>query len=245
MLTFESVSVIIPAVAEKEIRDVVMTVISTCSAEDLESFDIVIGEKSDADYVRFLEALQAEASPVPIRILRQPGRGLGDAVHFGIMNATGSHTVILGADMENDPADIAYMVSRAKERPDTVITASRRLKKGCFSDYPRLKRFLNDLFCLGLKILFRSRQTDITYAYQIAPTAVLQSLHFAPEASYNNLMLDIGLLPELTGSPFEEFPSVVGRRKSGKSNVSLKYYVRLIGGVLRLFFRNIKRRGAS
>ena len=99
MLTFESVSVIIPAVAEKEIRDVVMTVISNCNAEDLESFDIVIGEKSDADYVRFLEALQAEASPVPVRILRQPGRGLGDAVHFGIMNAAGSHTVILGADM--------------------------------------------------------------------------------------------------------------------------------------------------
>ena len=245
MLTFESVSVIIPAVAEKEVRDVVTSVIANCSAEDLEAFDIVIGEKSTEEYVRFLEALRAEVSPVQVRILRQPGRGLGDAVHFGIMSAEGSHTVILGADMENDPADIAYMISRAKERPDTVITASRRLKKGCFSDYPRLKRFLNDLFCLGLKILFRSKQTDITYAYQIAPTALLQSLHFAPEASYNNLMLDIGLLPELTGSPFEEFPSVVGRRKSGDSNVSAKYYFRLIGGVIRLFFRNRKRRGAS
>ena len=245
MSKFESVSLVIPAVAEREVRDVVEAVVSGCDTKDIKEFLIVIGDRSDAAYEDFLETLRRETAAAPVRILRQPGRGLGDAVHFGIMNAAGSHTVILGADMENDPADIAYMVSRAKERPDTVITASRRLKKGCFSDYPRLKRFLNDLFCLGLKILFRSKQTDITYAYQIAPTAVLQSLHFAPEASYNNLMLDIGLLPELTGSPFEEFPSVVGRRKSGKSNVSLKYYVRLIGGVIRLFFRNIKHRGAS
>lgn len=244
MSAFESVSLVIPAVAEREVRDVIGTVVSECAAEDLKEFIVVIGDRSDDEYVRFLETLRRGTAAAPVRILRQPGRGLGDAVYYGITQVTGSHLIILGADMENDPGDVKVMIEKAKEAPDTIITASRRLQKGSFSAYPRFKRILNDLFYLGLRVLFGSKQTDITYAYQILPTYMIRQVEFSPYKGYSNIMLDLGLIPELYGFPFAEFPSAVGRRGSGKSSSTAKYYFRLIGGVVRMFFkkRQLKKR---
>ena len=236
MGTFESVSLVIPAVAEREVRNVVEAIVSGCDAKDIKEFLIVIGDRSDAAYADFLETLRRETDAAPVRILRQPGKGLGDAVYYGVTQASGSHLIVLGADMENDPNDVAVMVSMAKERPDRIFTASRRLEKGAFDDYPKLKRLLNDLFCFGLRILFGSGQTDITYAYQIMPMPMVRQVEFSPRQGYNNIMLDLGLMPELYGFPYTEFPSKVGRRKSGRSSSSAKYYLRILEGVVRLFF---------
>jgi hypothetical protein len=237
---------VIPAVAEREVKTVVETAVAGCGAKDIKEFLIVIGERSDAAYVSFLETLRRETAAAPVRILRQPGRGLGDAVYYGISQASGSHMIVLGADTENDPADVAVMVALAKEQPERIFTAPRRLEKDAFSDYPKFKRFLNDLFCFGLRVLFGSKQTDITYAYQIMPADFVRQVEFSPRHGYNNIMLDLGLMPELYGFPYTEFPSKVGRRKSGKSSSSAKYYIRIIGGVLALFFgKRLRRKKTS
>ncbi len=85
---------------------------------------------------------------------------------------------MIGADRENDVYAVERMLSLAKQRPDTVITTSRTLDPEGLHEYPLLKRLLGVAFRLFTRVCFDSRQTDITYAYQITPKAAFDPSFF-------------------------------------------------------------------
>lgn len=141
--------------------------------------------------------------------------------------------------MENDPKDIAEMIAIAKRHPGAVVTASRRLRKGDFSEYPALKRACNILFQMALHVLLRTKQSDITYMFQCTPRELLYQYDFSD--SVDTFILALALLPEMYDIPFYEIPSKVSTRKHGKSHLSVRYFVGFLREVLRLIKKHGRR----
>ncbi|MCH5199214.1 MAG: glycosyltransferase [Oscillospiraceae bacterium] len=218
-----SASVVIPTIDEEQIRDVISVILSTCNSTDIKEIIIIYSKITPPDFIEYLLCLKDAFPKVKIIIEEQPNSGPGDAAFFGCSIAGGTHVVILGADMENDPGDICKMIELAKNSPDTIIKASRRLKKETFENYPKIKKIFNVAFQKLICAAFSSNQTDITYAYQLTPANYLKKFGFMPD--HGAFAIELALLPELYNIPYIEIPSRVGRRTSGKSHTNFKYYL--------------------
>ena len=210
-----------------------------CSHEDIAEIKLIHDDRSTEDYISFLCALQPEFPEMKIEVIRQEKPGIGAAVYEGFYSATGDYVTAIGADMENDPRDIAAMIAMAKLHPGAVITASRRLRRGDFAEYPAIKRFFNLAFQTVLRVLLRTKQSDITYMFQCTPKELLYQYDFSD--SVNTFILALALLPEMYDIPFYEIPSKVSTRKHGKSHLSIRYFVGFLKEVLRLIKKHGRR----
>ena len=216
-------SVVIPTIDELQIKDVIGSILNTNDAEDIAEIIVVYSKKTTPDFISYLDSLKSMFPKTLIRTEVQPGSGPGDAAFFGCERAVGTHAVILGADMENDPNDICKMAAIAKKDPDVIVKASRRLKKETFENYPKFKKIFNVAFQKLISAAFSSKQTDITYAYQLTPIKYIRENEFLPD--HRAFAIELALLPETKNLPYIEIPSCVGRRTSGKSHTDLKYYM--------------------
>lgn len=98
-----------------------------------------------------------------IKILYQPGEGKGDAMKYGIEQATGDIVVMLDADGQNNPEDIGEFITPLLNGYD--FAKGSRLAKGPPSDMPFHRWIGNHLIALTCNILFRTRFTDLCSGY--------------------------------------------------------------------------------
>lgn len=187
----------------------------------------------------YLNSLKAEFPEVLIRVICQTRPGVNAAVYEGFCSSQGDHVTVIGADMENDPRDIAKMIELAKIHPDAVITASRRLEKGDFEDYPFIKRCCNIAFQETVRLILHTKQSDITYLYQCTPKEWLYKYDFSD--NINTFILALALVPEMYDVPFYEIPSRVGKREHGTSHLKLSYYAGFVKAVLKMLKQQGRR----
>lgn len=231
---------IIPTIDEYEdIKTVVGLIDGTCRHEDIAEIKLIHDDRSTENYLSFLRSLRADYPEMKIEIVRQKRPGIGAAVYEGFYAATGDYVTAIGGDMENDPRDIAVMIDQAKRHPGAVITASRRLRRGDFADYPKVKHLCNVAFQTLLRLLIRTKQSDITYMFQCTPKSLLYQYDFSD--SVDTFILALALLPEMYDIPFYEIPSRVSTRKHGKSHLSIRYYIGFLKEVLRLIKKHGRR----
>lgn len=238
MSGFTGLSVIIPTIDEKEdIKEVIGIILDTCEKGDISDIGLIYSPRSDEEFVRYLESFREKYPDTVFNIACQPGKGVGDAVRYGISLSRGSHITMIGADMENDPHDIAVMARLSKQHPRHIITGSRNLIKGCFSEYPKGKILINRAFQLVLKILFKTKGSDVTYLFQSTPAHIIKEHSFlCPDA----FVLELALLQETERLPAIEFPSKVYRRKHGSSHLTFRYHVGFMKATFKIFLK--KRR---
>lgn len=215
------------------------SIYASCRHEDIAEIKLIHNDRSEKEYVAYLHTFKELFPEVDIQVIRQSSPGIGAAVYEGFCSASGDHVVAIGADMENDPCDIAKMAELAKLHPHAIITASRRLNKGDFSAYPFVKRCCNILFQQALHIMFGTKQSDITYLFQCTPKELLYQYDFSD--SVNTFILALALLPEIYDIPFYEFPSKVGRREHGESHLTLNYYFGFVKEVVCIIKKHGRR----
>lgn len=230
-------SVIIPTIDEYEdIKTVVGLIYESCVHEDLAEIMLVYNDRSTDNYIEYLHSLSVLFPEVDIKPVKQKRPGIGAAVYEAFNAAAGDHLTAIGADMENDPRDIAAMLEIAKLHPDAIVTASRRLRKGDFSAYPPVKRFFNIAFQEMIHILIGTKQSDITYLFQCTPKKLLSEYDFSD--SVDTFILALALLPETNDIPFYEIPSKVGKREHGSSHLKIGYYAGFLKQVLKLLLKH-------
>jgi glycosyltransferase involved in cell wall biosynthesis len=101
-------------------------------------FLFVEGHSTD-DTAAVIQLVVAENPGKPLRFLRQPGKGKGDAVRFGFAQAKGDVLLILDSDMGVAPADVPKFVAALARGKGEMVNGSRLV-------YPmegRAMRFLN------------------------------------------------------------------------------------------------------
>jgi SAM-dependent methyltransferase len=142
-----SVSVIIPCRNEAgHIRPLVESLPALPAGSE---FLFVEGNSTDDTEAAIRREVDAHPE-LPLRFLKQPGRGKGDAVRYGFAEATGDVVLILDSDMGVAPADVPKFVAALVRGKGEMVNGSRLV-------YPmegRAMRFLNLLANKTFAILF-------------------------------------------------------------------------------------------
>ncbi len=97
------------------------------------------------------------------RILRQPGKGKGDAVKYGVRESTGDIVVTLDADGETDPHDIGRFVEPLLRGFDFV--KGSRFAAGKPANMPFHRWVGNKVLVWTCNLLHGTRYTDVCSGY--------------------------------------------------------------------------------
>jgi SAM-dependent methyltransferase len=152
-----TVSVVIPC--RNEAGHIRPLVESLPSLPEGSEFLFVEGHSTD-DTAAVVEEAIGEHPDLPLRLLRQPGKGKGDAVRFGFAHAKGDVLLILDSDMGVAPGDVPKFVEALARGKGEFANGSRLV-------YPmegKAMRFLNllanKLFALQFSWLLGQQVRD-------------------------------------------------------------------------------------
>lgn len=219
-MTFENVTILLPAMDETySMRETVETILHTCRRKDLCEFVFLLCDRTTKESRETAEKLIEEYSAfIPMYIHEQELPGVGGAIREGIMLAKGSHVVMMSTDLETDPNVIRTFIAGAKKYPDRIITASRWRKGGGFEQYNKIKLVCNLIFERSIGILYGVGLSDLTYAFRIFPTKLMQSIKW--EELKHPFFLETALKPLRLRTKFIEIPAHWKARTEGVSQNS-------------------------
>jgi len=216
---FNQVSVIIPAINETYLmRQTIEIITETCNSSDIAEILIVLCARSTKECVAGAEALKEEPRSIPVKIYFQIEPFIGAAYQEAFTIATGSHVIIMSADMETDPNQVKDLIQAQKKHPDAVIAASRWGQKNGFSGYNKIKLVLNYIFNKMLSVVYFSNLSDMTFGYKSFPRYLVTAIDW--QESKHPFFLELALKPLRLGVEFYEIHSKWKVRTEGKSQNS-------------------------
>jgi hypothetical protein len=199
------VSVIIPTLNEAEnLRHVIPPL-----SEDYEL--IVVDGGSTDGTVEVARSLRPDAI-----ILRQPGRGKGDALTCGFDSATGDIIVMFDGDGSAKADEIPRFVE-ALEDAD-FAKGSRFIEGGGSADLTRLRRLGNAFLCGLVNLLHRTTYTDLCYGFNAFRRSCLP--HMPAGASGFEIETMINIRIAHARLRVVEVPSYEDLRHFGHSNLN-------------------------
>ncbi len=99
-----------------------------------------------------------------VRILRQTGRGKGNAMIEGLAEARGDVTVFIDADGSNEPDEVERFVLALVNGAD-LAKGSRFLERGGSTDITGIRRFGNSAIRTFVNRVYGTRFTDLAYGF--------------------------------------------------------------------------------
>ena len=151
---YPRVSVVIPALNEAQNLPYVLPCIPSIVSEVV----LVDGHSTD-------DTLAVARQLLPtIRIVKQAGKGKGNALRAGFAACTGDIIVMLDADGSADPNEIPRFVGALMSGCD-FDKGSRFLQGGGSHDITLLRRAGNYWLSRFAHLLFRTRFSDLCYGY--------------------------------------------------------------------------------
>jgi glycosyltransferase involved in cell wall biosynthesis len=202
-----SVSVVIPTLNEAPNLPYVFARLPTGLHEV-----IVVDGKSTDGTIAVARALRPD-----VRIVRQNGRGKGDALATGFAACTGVIIVMLDADGSTDAAEIPRFVAALRNGAD-FAKGSRFAQGGGSADITRARRAGNRGLNALVNSLYGTRYTDLCYGFnafwsRCLPYMRVDCSGFEVETLINVRIAKAGLV-------IHEVPSYERCRISGYSNLN-------------------------
>ncbi|MHB1910682.1 MAG: glycosyltransferase family 2 protein [Acidimicrobiales bacterium] len=149
-------------------------------------------------------------------IIRQTGRGKGDALRHGFAAATGDIIVMLDADGSTDPAEIPRFIEALIQGAD-FVKGSRFLPAGGSEDITRLRRAGNWLLSRLVNRIWHVNYTDLCYGYNAFWASCLDTI----EADCSGFEVEtlMNIQAARGGLRVAEVPSFEYNRIHGSSNL--------------------------
>ena len=219
--TFTGASILVAAINETfSLRETIETVEKTCAPADLAEILILLHpEKTTSECRAVAEALVVESTgKTPVRIIDQTLPFAGGAYRSAFSEATGSHSVMMSADLETPPELVQKMIETARTKPQCIVTASRWMKGGGFRGYNKVKQVCNAVFEKMLSVIYLTSLNDLTFGYRLFPTSLLQSINW--KELRHPFFLETAVVPLRLGIPFIQVPANWKPRPEGVSQNS-------------------------
>lgn len=213
-------SIVIPAHNEGDsVSETVRDLHRILSENNIPHEILVVNDNSRDHTGKVLEELQKEIAT--LRTIFNPGpNGFGLAVRKGLENIRGDVAVIMMADGSDSPHDMVRFYRKILEGYDCVF-GSRFISGSEVKDYPLVKLRLNRIFNLMIRALFGLKYNDVTNAFKMYRTDVLQGLK--PFLSHHfNLTVELPLKAIIRGYSYAVLPNSWQNRKSGESKLKIK-----------------------
>lgn len=211
---FGSATIILPVVNETySLVETVDSILKT-SKPDVRELLVVVCEKTTRESMTTVEELRARLGDLVV-VHHQKLKFLGGAMREAFGLARGTHTIMMASDLETDPVLVPRLIAEARARPDAIVTVTRWHAEGGFENYSRIKLVANWIFQKMFSVLYRTKLTDMTYAYRIFPTKLLQAIEW--EELRHPLLFETVVKPLRLGVQVIEIPGFWRARTEGKS----------------------------
>ena len=160
------ISVVIPALNEASNLQYVLPHLPSIVSEVI----LVDGDSIDGTAAIALQLLPA------VRLIKQTGKGKGNALRAGFAVCTGDIIVMLDADGSADPGEIPRFIDVLLKGYD-FAKGSRFIEDGGSHDLTRLRRLGNYGLSLFVNSLFFARFSDLCYGYNAFWAHCLDHFH--------------------------------------------------------------------
>src|SRR5208282_4663517 len=211
---FESATIILPVMNETTSLEETVRIILRDVKDHIDEILIVVCERTTPEAMATVDHLSKTLGSM-VRVHTQTLPFLGGAMREAFDLARGSHVVMMASDLETDPNAVKTLIANAETRPSAIVTASRwRVSKG-FQGYSKVKLLCNWAFQRFFAVLYGVRLTDMTFAYRIFPTKLVQSIHW--EELRHAFLFETLVKPLRLGVQVIEIPSGWKVRSEGKS----------------------------
>ncbi|MFF0707637.1 glycosyltransferase family 2 protein [Gordonia sputi] len=157
---------------------------------------VVVDDGSSDGTVAVLDELEGDG----IRVMRHPvNRGKGAAVRTGVRAATGTHVLILDADLEYSPADIPSMMAPVLNRLSDHVFGSRVF--GNNTRFPSYRYAIGGRMTTHFaNVVFDSCLTDMHTCFKLIPRQDFERLSlnqngFGLDTQLTTRMLRAGVRP--------------------------------------------------
>lgn len=222
------VSFLIPARDEaRTIREVLERI----DALELDAQIVVVDDGSTDDTSAVVSEFAGERDDVVL--VRQEGRGKGNAVRVALERADGAICVIQDADMEYDPFDVPALIEPIVRGVADAVYGSRLLGGRPQRAYLFWHMVGNRFLSLVTGLLYNTTLSDMETGYKALSTEVLRSLDLRSD--------DFGIEPEITaklakrGCRIYEIPvSFYGRTYAEGKKITWRDGVKALAVLVRL-----------
>lgn len=152
-----------------------------------------------------------------IRIIRQDGRGKGNAVKCGAAAARGNYFVVLDADGSQLPEEIPTYIEKVKEGFD-LVKGSRYLNGWKSEDDTLDRALMNKLTTSVANLLWGTRHSDLCYGLFLINRSKFLDLKL--KGDYFELEVEMMAKAKKKALKVAEVPANELPRRHGKSNLS-------------------------
>lgn len=211
---FESVTILLPVMNETRSLEETVATILTDAKDHIKEILIVVCKRTTPEAIATVERLQEELGDL-IRIHYQTLPFLGGAMREGFALARGSHVIMMASDLETNPSTVKELIAEAEAHPLAIVTATRWRSGGGFSGYSTVKLICNWVFQNFFSVLYGVRLSDMTFAYRIFPTRLVQRIRW--EELRHAFLFESLVKPLRLGVEVIEIPSSWKARTEGKS----------------------------
>jgi glycosyltransferase involved in cell wall biosynthesis len=211
---FESATVILPVINETySLVETVESILRTSKADICELL-IVVCDRTTPESMATIKTLSAQLGGFVV-VHRQKLKFLGGALREAFDLARGTHTIMMASDLETDPSLVPQLIAQARAHPAAIVTVTRWRTGGGFENYSSIKLIANWIFQKLFSLLYWTRLSDMTYAYRIFPTKLLQAIKW--QELRHPFLFETMIKPLRLGVPVIEIPGVWRARTEGES----------------------------
>jgi glycosyltransferase involved in cell wall biosynthesis len=202
-----TISLIIPAKNEAKNLPHVLPLVPA----EVDEIILVDGNSTDGT-VEVARTLRPE-----IRVVRQTGKGKGNALRAGFEAARGDIIVMIDADGSTDPREIPVFVSALMSGSD-FVKGSRFMQGGGSADITALRKLGNWGLTALVKLMYGGNFSDLAYGYAAFWRSIVPGLELDGDGFEIETMMNIRALR--SGIRVAEVPSFEAERIHGESNLN-------------------------
>jgi len=214
-------SVVIPAYNEEDsIAETVEKIEEALQRLNIHHEILIVNDNSKDNTLKVLEKLAANFPSVTY--VTNPGpNGFGYAVRCGLERFSGDCVAVMMADLSDSPYDLIRYYTTMVEGNYDCVFGSRFIKGGKVIDYPWLKRIINRIANLIIRIMIGIKYNDTTNAFKLYKKEVIEGVKPILSPHFN-LTIELPLKAIIRGFSYTVVPNSWTNRKHGVSKLKIK-----------------------
>ena len=214
-------SIVIPAFNEEEsIEKTINELYSTLREQKIPHEILIINDNSSDNTLFVLKKLTERVESLKYFTNKGPN-GFGYAIRLGLENFSGDCVAIMMADLSDSPNDLVIFYRKMLNKNLDCVFGSRFIKGGKVINYPILKKIINRISNLIIRILIGIKYNDVTNAFKLYKRSTIEGLKPIISPHFN-LTIELPLKAIIRGYSYEILPNSWQNRQHGVSKLKIR-----------------------
>ena len=190
-------SIIMPCLNEAEnLRFILDRLSCVCERSHLDVETLIVDDSSDDNTYSTAIQLQSNHPSLNIHVFQRPRPrcGYGAVVRYGMERAAGNYCIFVSADGV-DPLELIPLFLEHVRNGTELVQCSRYLNKNDNKNIPLKYKFFHIIYRTLVRVIFREKIPDSTYAFKMFDRARLMSLglrsnrfSISPEITFKTIL---------------------------------------------------------